>query len=95
MIKRVSLFLVLISVLLIGCGGKSTSGNPVTTGAPIDPSGNWALTFTDASSNKLLVSALFSQTGSVVSGLNISAFGNSAPFSCVPFSGSFANGEVL
>lgn len=95
--KRISLFLILAVIfsLLMGCGSKNNN-TVVTPGAkPIDPSGNWAMSFTDASNNKLLMSELFSQTGSVVTGLNLSAFGNPAPFSCVPFSGAFANGQVL
>jgi hypothetical protein len=89
-----SLVLTLAFLLtLAGCGGGSSNANGGKP--PIDPSGNWAMKFSDSGNNTLLMSALFSQVGSVVSGVNISAFGNPAPFSCVPFSGSFANGEVL
>jgi hypothetical protein len=90
-----TLILALVFLLVIaGCGGGSST---TTAGGktPIDPSGNWAMKFSDTSGNSFLLSALFSQTGSIVSGINISPAGNPAPFSCVPFSATFANGEVL
>jgi hypothetical protein len=86
------LALIALSLVVAGCGGTGTA---TKSGKPIDPSGNWSMKFTDGSGHTLLLSALFSQTGSVVSALNILAAGNPAPFSCVPFSATFANGEVL
>jgi hypothetical protein len=93
--KKVTQLVTIIFALAFfaGCGGNSTTVAPGKQ--PIDPSGNWTMKFSDASNNSFLLSALFSQTGSVVTALNILAAGNPAPFSCVPFSGSFANGEVL
>ncbi|HEU0369082.1 MAG TPA: hypothetical protein VFR42_07730, partial [Candidatus Acidoferrum sp.] len=82
--------IVLIAALTItACGGSSASK------PPIDPSGNWAMKFSDASGNSFIMSSLFSQSGSVVTALNTLAAGNPAPFSCVPFTASFANGQVL
>lgn len=78
--------------LVAGCGGGNAG--MTTQGKPIDPSGNWAMTFTDANNNKLLMSALFDQVGSTVTAFNVLAAGNPSPFSCVPFSGTFANGTV-
>lgn len=86
------LALIALSLAFAGCGGTSTA---TKSGKPIDPSGNWSMKFTDTSNNSFLLSALFSQTGSVVTALNILAAGNPSPFSCVPFSATFANGEVL
>ncbi|HZU33732.1 MAG TPA: hypothetical protein VFB79_21640 [Candidatus Angelobacter sp.] len=86
--------IILVAMLMIGCGGKSTSGNPVTTGAPIDPSGNWVLKVNDTSNNQMLLSGLFSQTGSIVTAINILDAGNPSPFSCVGAM-SMANGQVL
>jgi predicted small secreted protein len=85
---------VLIAALAIAsCGGNTTT--PTSQGKPIDPSGNWALKFSDANNNSFIMSALFSQTGSVVTAVNVIAAGNPLPFACVPFSASFANGQVL
>ena|SRR5579864_8818068 len=86
--------LLFLSLVVAGCGGGSSSTNPQGK-PPIDPSGNWAVKFSDTSNNSFVMSALFSQTGSVVTALNVLAVGNPAPFSCVPFSATFANGEVL
>jgi hypothetical protein len=92
--KPTILLALLFLVILVGCGGgtgtTATGGKP-----PIDPSGNWAMKFTDNSNNSFILSALFSQTGSVVTALNVLAAGNPAPFSCVPFSASLSNGQVL
>lgn len=82
----------ILTITAIGCGGSSTSTNP---GKPIDPSGNWKMTLTDSGGHVLLLSALFSQSGSVVSSTDILAAGNPSPFSCVPFSATFANGQVV
>src|SRR5437660_8536677 len=93
--KRISLCIVLtlIIALLAGCGSKNNN-TVVTPGSkPIDPSGNWALKLNDASNNQLLLSGLFSQTGSVVTALNILDAGNPAPFSCNGAM-SMANGQV-
>jgi hypothetical protein len=86
------LYTLTLALLLAGCGGSTSMppGKP-----PIDPSGNWVMKFSDTNNNSFLLSALFSQTGSVVTALNTLAAGNPAPFSCVPFSASFANGSVL
>lgn len=81
----------------IGCGGNtSTKTNPITAQGLIDPSGNWKMTFTDASGNFFILSALFSQTGAVVSALNISEVGNASPaFTCITQrDASMANGIV-
>jgi hypothetical protein len=91
--KSTILFLSLLLVL-VGCGGSSTT-NPSGGKPPIDPSGNWAMKFSDTSGNSFILSALFSQTGSVVTALNLLPAGNPAPFSCVPFSSTFVNGQVL
>lgn len=69
---------------LIGCGG-SGNGNGTKTVNPqglVDPSGNWKLVFTDTNNNIFLLSALFSQTGPVVTGLNFSEVGNGNSFQC-------------
>lgn len=98
MAKTILALSLLLSLMLItGCGGSAKNSAP-----PIDPSGNWAMKFTDPSSNTMVMSALFNQVGSTVSGQpnvgvdgnSISAAGNPAPFSCVPFVGNFANGTV-
>lgn len=90
--KPTILLAFLFLVILAGCGGGTgtTNGKP-----PIDPSGNWAMKFSDTSNNSFLLSALFSQTGSVVTALNILPGGNPAPFSCVISGATLANGQVL
>jgi hypothetical protein len=88
------LFSLLLVVAASGCGGGSST-TPGGGKPPIDPSGNWAMKFSDSSNNSFILSALFSQTGSVVTALNVLAAGNPAPFSCVPFSASLSNGQVL
>lgn len=95
-LTQVALALAILTFALAGCGGSGSGGT--TSGKPIDPSGNWRLKFSDSGGNNLLLSALFSQTGSVVSALNILATGNPSPFSCVPFTtttATLANGQVL
>lgn len=83
----------LFAIFLIGCGGSSST-SPITQ-KPIDPSGNWELQFTDASNNKFLLGALFSQTGADVTGLNFSEVGNPANFQCAAQRDvSLANGTV-
>jgi hypothetical protein len=91
--KRIALLLpICMAALIIGCGGSQQN---TKQGSPIDPSGNWSLTLTDSTNRTLFMSALFSQTGSVVSASNVLAVGNPAPFSCTPFTASLANGQVL
>lgn len=94
-IRTIAAFTLFASLFaLTGCGASSKNGNnPQSPGAPIDPSGNWNLTYTDASNNKLSMSALFSQVGSVVSAAQVFAI-NPPPFNCVPFAATFANGTV-
>jgi hypothetical protein len=89
-----SAILLVVIFGLIGCGGGSST-TPSGGKPPIDPSGNWAMKFSDTSGNSFILSALFSQTGSVVTALNVLAAGNPSPFACVPFSATFANGQVL
>jgi hypothetical protein len=85
-----------IALSVIGCGGGTTTSSPTKAqGAPIDPSGNWKLVFTDTHNNTFLLSALFSQTESVVTGLNFSEVGNGSTFQCaVQPNVSMANGQV-
>src|SRR5882672_9061783 len=92
-VARVIFTFLFAGLLLTGCGGNTTTtpGNK----PPIDPSGNWAMKFSDTSNNSFVLSSLFSQTGSVVTALNVLAAGNPAPFACVPFSATFTNGQVL
>jgi hypothetical protein len=90
--KSTILFLALL-LILVGCGGSSSTNPPGKP--PIDPSGNWAMKFSDTSGNSFILSALFSQTGSVVTALNLLPAGNPAPFSCFPFNSTFVNGQVL
>jgi hypothetical protein len=89
------LFALLLVVAASGCGG-GTSNTPGGGKPPIDPSGNWAMKFSDSSNNSFILSALFSQTGSVVTAVNILAAGNPPPFACNgTFSAALANGQVL
>jgi hypothetical protein len=78
-------FLVLFTLLAVGCGGNtSTKTNPTTAQGLIDPSGNWGMTFTDSNGNFFILSALYFQTGAVVTGINFSEVGNVAPgFQCI------------
>jgi hypothetical protein len=95
--KTILLVLAIIALLIaVGCG-SSNGGKPVTVGqSPIDPSGNWKMSFTDANSNNFILSGLFSQTGSVVTGISFSETGNLAPgFTCLAQRDiSMANGQV-
>jgi hypothetical protein len=94
----------LILTALVGCGGGgagTTGGNPTPQGKPIDPSGNWRMTFTDSNGQMFLLSALFNQTGSVVTGINFSEVGNGpgaqppTPFQCAAQRDiAMANGSV-
>jgi hypothetical protein len=76
----------ILAAALVGCGGGgtgTTGGNPTPQGKLVDPSGNWKQSFTDASGNTFILSALYNQVGSVVSGINFSEVGNQAPgFQC-------------
>lgn len=84
---------------LLGCGGGTTStegGNPTPQGKLVDPSGNWKQSFTDSNGNTFILSALYNQVGSVVTGINFSEVGNVAPgFQCVAQRDiSISNGQV-
>lgn len=81
-----------LALILSACGGgqNQTGGVP-----PIElSSGNWAMTATDLSNNKVLLAALLTESGGTVAAINVSAVGNPAPFACVPFNGSFSNGSI-
>jgi hypothetical protein len=84
--KTIQFVLAIIALVIsVGCGGnsgtKSASAGPTPSPAaspsptPIDPRGNWKMTFTDSNNQFFILSALFSQTGAVVSGANISEIG--------------------
>jgi hypothetical protein len=85
-----------IALLTTGCGGGTSVSNPASPqGKPIDPSGNWRMTFTDSNNQVFLLSALFNQTGSIVTAVNISEVGNPATFQCASQANiSLANGTV-
>jgi hypothetical protein len=85
------------AITLIACGGGSSSTTtPIGGGAkPIDPSGNWTMTATDSGAKTVQFAALFSQSGSIVTANSFTAAGNPAPFSCVPFTATLANGQVV
>jgi hypothetical protein len=91
-----------IALLISGCGGGTSASNPASPqGKPIDPSGNWRMTFVDSNGQTFLLSALFNQTGSVVTGLSFSEVGNGpnaqppTPFQCAAQRDiSMANGQV-
>jgi hypothetical protein len=86
----------ILTVMLVGCGGGSTKTTTVNGQKLVDPSGNWKMTFTDTNNNTFLLSALYNQTGSVVTGTNFSEVGNAAPgFQCVVQANiSISNGTV-
>jgi hypothetical protein len=92
----------ILAAALVGCGGGTSVSNPTSPqGKPIDPSGNWRMTFTDSNNQVFLLSALFNQTGSVVTGLSFSEVGNGpnatppTPFQCAAQTDiSMANGQV-
>ena len=95
--KKTALLAIIMMTLLsaFGCGG-SPSTKPTNPGL-IDPSGNWKMSFTDSGGNNFILSALFSQTGAVVTGLSFNEVGNiEANFHCVADSPSitFSNGMV-
>ena len=55
---------IVVAVLFfLGCGGSTPAPQKAP---PIDPSGNWSMTLSDSGGNSLLLSALLSQNGSVV-----------------------------
>lgn len=98
---RKTFLLSLLAITALFAEGCGSGGNKSAVGQPIDPSGNWKMSFTDASNNSFLLSALFSQTGSVVTGLNFSEVGNGpnanppTPFQCQAQRDiSMANGTV-
>lgn len=89
-------------LVAVGCGGNSggktastgprpsptpvASPTPSPAPTPIDPSGNWKMSFTDSNNVTFILSALFSQTGDVVTSVNFSEAGegNVDPgFTCV------------
>jgi hypothetical protein len=99
--------LLIAAVLIIGiafgtgCGGGTGSAKTASSQGLIDPSGNWQLRFTDTNNNLFLLSALFNQTGAVVSGVNLFELGNGpgavppTPFQCIAQRDiSLANGLV-
>jgi hypothetical protein len=91
-------------VIAIGCGGSSAPTGKPSNPSPqnlVDPSGNWRMTFVDSNGQTFLLSALFNQVGSVVSGINFSEVGNGpsaqppTPFQCAAQRDvSIANGLV-
>lgn len=96
-LRFTQLLALLVTLTLISCGGGSSS-TPTPSGGtskPIDPSGNWTMTAADAGGKSVQFAALFAQTGSVVTANSFTAAGNPAPFSCVPFTATLANGQVL
>jgi hypothetical protein len=53
--------LIMLTLIAVGCGGNiNPKTNPVTGQNLVDPSGNWAMQFTDSSSNTFILSGLFS-----------------------------------
>jgi hypothetical protein len=93
---------IVIALLAVGCGGGTKASNPTTPqGKLVDPSGNWRMTFTDTNNNTFLLSALYNQVGSVVTGINFSEVGNGpgaippTPFQCAAQRDiALANGTV-
>lgn len=98
--KTILCVLIMALLIAVGCGGNSStrtvstgptpsptpvaSPTPSPSPTPIDPSGNWKMSFTDSNNATFILSALFSQTGDVVSGINVSEVGNGQPgFTCV------------
>jgi hypothetical protein len=99
--RKPALAIILLTVLAaIGCGGGSSTppkpSNPTPQSGLVDPSGNWRMTFTDSTGNSFLLSALFNQVGSNVTGINFSEVGNISPnFQCAAQRDiSMANGLV-
>lgn len=89
------LFAIFLISLITACGGGNSTPINNASNQAVDVSGNWTMTFTDASNNKVLMSAFLHQVGTTVNGLNLLAAGNAIPpFSCLPFSGTFANGAL-
>jgi hypothetical protein len=91
-------FLIIGLLIAVGCGGNTNAKtNPVTGQKLVDPSGNWAMQFTDSSSNTFILSGLFSQTGAIVTGIHFSEAGETLTinFTCgVQPDISLANGLV-
>lgn len=87
--------LLCLAMIVSGCGNSgSPAPPPPKPGAPIDPSGNWTMTATDAGGKSITFAALFAQTGSVVTANSFTAAGNPAPFACTPFTATVSNGSV-
>lgn len=91
----------ILAAALEGCGGGTSASNPTPQGKPIDPSGNWKMSFVDSNSNTFFLSGLFSQTSADVQGLSFSEVGNGpgsnppTPFQCAAQRDvSMANGTV-
>lgn len=100
--KSGTICLIWIAIVLcaVGCGGTKAS-NPTTQGKLVDPSGNWKQSFTDSNGNTFILSALYNQVGSVVTGVNFSEVGNGpgatppTPFQCAAQRDiAMANGTV-
>lgn len=93
-LKRVLATLtLLLTLLFVACGGgKNSIGN--SSAPPIDPSGNWTLTATDANGNVAGLSALLAQTGSTVTSNSFGVFNTAPSFACVPFTATLLNGTV-
>jgi hypothetical protein len=73
-----------LALIAVGCGSGGGK-TPVTVGQKlVDPSGNWRMSFTDTNPNDLFIlSGLYSQSGSIVTGISFSEVGNQAPgFQC-------------
>ena len=75
--KHTFVLLIIIGLLFaVGCGGSTgPKTNPTTAQNLVDPSGNWAMQFTDSSSNTFILSGLFNQVGAVVTGIHFSEVG--------------------
>lgn len=82
-----------LALILSACAGGQNQTGQVP---PIELSiGNWAMTATDSSNNKMVLAAILSETGGTVAAINVSAVGSpEPPFACVTFNGSFSNGTV-
>lgn len=94
-----AVFIALTGIALAaGCGGGGGSpaaSTPPPKPAAIDPSGNWSMSASDSGGVAASFASLFAQVGSIVTSNSFTASGNPAPFACVPFSATLANGQVL
>jgi hypothetical protein len=85
--------LLCLALFLSACGNSGSPAQPAPKpGAPIDPSGNWTMTAADTGNHSEMFSALFAQTGSVVTANSFLAPNN--PVACTPFSATLSNGSV-